>query len=101
VEIRHQRLLPGIELAAKLLVFALEELAAPKEINRTMLGGGHETGTRALRDARLLPLLERGNERILGEILGKTYIAHDPHETADEPARLDPSAGGHPPLHIC
>jgi len=74
-------------------VLALEELVAAKEINGTMLGGGHEPGTRVLRDARLLPLLERGDESVLGEILGKTYIAHDAHETADEPGRFDPPDG--------
>jgi hypothetical protein len=92
-EIRHECLLPGIELTTKLLVLALEELVAAKEINGAMLGGGHEPGTRVLRDARLLPLLERGNQRILGEILGKTYIAHDSHEAADEPGRFDSPDG--------
>src|SRR6266446_9238645 len=99
-EIRHECLLPGIVLAAKLLVFALKELVAAKEINGAMLGGGHEPGTRVPRDTRLLPLLERGNERILGEIFGKTYIAHDPHETADEPGRLDSPDGVNRSMYI-
>src|SRR6266850_584247 len=92
-KIRHECLLPGIQLTTKFLVLALEELAAAKEINGAMLGGGHEPGTRVLRDARLVPLLARGNQRILGEILGKAYIAHDSHEAADEPGRLDPPDG--------
>jgi hypothetical protein len=58
-----------------------------------MLGGGHEPGARVLRDARLLPLLERGDEGILGQILGKADIAHDTHETADEPGRFDSPDG--------
>jgi hypothetical protein len=36
------------------------------------------------------PLLERGDQRILREFLGKTNIAHDPRETGDEPGGLDP-----------
>src|SRR5712664_1454912 len=99
-EIRHECLLPGIELAAKLLVLALEELAAAKKIKGAMLGGGHEPGTRVLRDARLLPLLERGNERILGEIFSKTYIAHDSHEAADEPGRFDSPDGVNRSMNI-
>src|SRR6266849_3270039 len=92
-EIRHECLLPGIVLATKLLVLALQELGAAKEINGTMLGGGHEPGTWVLRDTRLLPLLERGDEGILGKILGKADIAHDPNETADEPGRFDSPDG--------
>jgi hypothetical protein len=33
-----------------------------------MLRGGHEPGTRLVRNARLGPPLERGNERVLREI---------------------------------
>ena len=90
VEIRHGHLLPGLELVTELLVFALEPLVSPQEIDRAMLRGGHEPGARIVRDARLRPLLERGDESILGEVLGKADIAHDPRETGDEPRRLDP-----------
>src|SRR4051794_19493085 len=55
-----------------------------------MLRGGHEPGARVVRNARLRPLLERGDESILGKILGKTDVAHDPRQTGDEPGRLDP-----------
>src|SRR6266849_7746921 len=99
-EIRHECLLPGIVLATKLLVLALEELVAAKEINGTMLGGGHEPGTRVFRDARLMPLLERGDEGVLGEILGKTYITHDAHETADEPGRFDSPDGVNRAMYV-
>src|SRR6266849_1918323 len=70
-EIRHECLLPGIELTTKLLVLALEELAAAKEINGAMLGGGHEPGARVLRDARLRPLLERVIDRSEERRVGK------------------------------
>ena len=42
------------------------------------------------RHAVLRPLLERGDERVVREILGDADIAHDARETGDEPRRLDP-----------
>ena len=35
-------------------------------------------------------LLEADDQSVLCEVLGKTDIAHDPHQTGDEPRRLDP-----------
>ena len=62
VEIRHGQLLLRLELATELLVLALEPLVSAQEIDRAMLRGGHEPGARVVRDARLGPLLERGDE---------------------------------------
>jgi len=36
------------------------------------------------------PLLERGDESVLCEFLGKTDIADDARETGDDPGRLNP-----------
>src|SRR5439155_24354805 len=80
----------GLDLTTELLLLAREPFSAAQEVDRAMLRGGHEPGARVVRDARLRPLLERGDERILRELLGKTDIAHDPRETGDEPGRLDP-----------
>ena len=90
VEVRRGHLLLGLELATELLVLALEPLASAQEVDRAMLRGGHEPGARVVRDARLRPLLERGDERILREVLGETDVAHDPREAGDEPGGLDP-----------
>ena len=56
-----------------------------KLVDRAMLRGGHEPGARIVRDARLRPLLERGDERVLRELLGEADVAHDPREPGDEP----------------
>src|SRR5439155_512472 len=40
LEVRHRPLLPGLELAAELLVLALEPLASTQAVDRTMLRGG-------------------------------------------------------------
>ena len=36
------------------------------------------------------PLLERGDQRVLGQLLGQADVAHDPRQPGDEPRRLDP-----------
>ena len=54
-------------------------------VDRAVLRGGHEPGARVVRDARLRPLLERGDERVLRELLGEADVAHDPREAGDEP----------------
>src|SRR5258708_4394471 len=90
IEIRHRTLLLGLELATKLLMLALKPLVSAEQVNRTVFRGGHEPGARVVRDARVRPLLERGNESVLGEFLGKTHIAHDPCETGDDLGRFNP-----------
>src|SRR5258708_12297229 len=90
VEIRHGHLLLRLKLAAKLLVLALKPLVSAEHVDSTMFRGGHEPSARVVRDARFRPLLERRNESILREFLGKTDIAYDPRETSDDSGRLDP-----------
>src|SRR3989441_496878 len=90
VEIRRRQLALRLDLATELLVLALDELASAQQVDRTVLRGGHEPGARLVRDARLRPALERGDERLLREVLGDPDVAHDPRQTGDEPGRLDP-----------
>src|SRR2546430_15720597 len=54
-----------------------------------MLRGGHEPGARIVRDARLGPALERADERILRQVLGKADVAGDPGEPGDQPGGRD------------
>ncbi len=65
VEIRRG-LLSRIDFAAELLMLALEQLAPAQQVDCTVLRRGHEPCARVLRDARLGPLLERRDERVLG-----------------------------------
>ena len=89
LETRHANLLPSLELATELLVFALEQSSPAQQIDRTMLCGGHEPGARVVWDTRFRPALERDDESILREILGNADIPHDPRKPGDEPRRLD------------
>src|SRR5207247_5792710 len=68
-------------------------LVPAHEVYRPMLRGGHEPGARVVRDPRLRPPLERSDECVLREILGKLEVADHPGETGDEPGRLDPPDG--------
>ena len=79
-----------LELARELLVLALERRAAAQQVDRAVLRRGHEPGARVVRDARLGPLLERGDERVLRQLLGEADVAHDPREAGDQPGGLDP-----------
>ena len=58
-----------------------------------MLRGGHEPGARIVRDARLGPALERGDERVVRQVLGETDVAGDAREPGDELGGLDPPHG--------
>ena len=58
-----------------------------------MLSGGHKPGARVVRNARLWPPLEGGDESVLRELFGQTDIADDTSESGDEPGRLDPPDG--------
>src|SRR5438132_9163937 len=55
-----------------------------------MLRGGHKPGTRVVRDARLRPLLERGDQSVLRELFGQTHITDAPRENSNDRGGLDP-----------
>src|ERR1700688_2586366 len=76
----HGGLLPGIDFASKLFVFTFEKFCAAEGVNCAMLRRGHEPGARIIRDARLWPTFESGDECILCEVF---------RETDDEAGRLD------------
>ena len=70
-------------------VLPLVQRAAAEKVDGAMLRGGHEPGARIVRDARLRPPLERRDERVLRQILGRADVAHDPGEARDQPGGLD------------
>ena len=90
VEVGRRRSLLRLELVAELLVLALEQLVAAQLVDGAVLRGRHQPGARVVRDARLRPLLERGDERVLRQLLGEADVAHDARQPGDEPRRLDP-----------
>src|ERR1700722_19400401 len=73
-----------------------------------MLRRGHEPGARIIRDARLWPTFESGDECILCEVFRETDVTHHTRESSNEPGRLDSpdgvdramNVGGHDPPSI-
>ena len=54
-----------------------------------MFRRGHQPGARVAGNARLRPLLERRDQRILCEVFRDPDVANDAREAGDEPGRLD------------
>ncbi len=77
-------------LTAELFVLALEPLVSAEMIDRAMLGRGHEPSARIVGDTRLRPLLERGYQSVLCQILGQADSADDPRQPGNKPRRLNP-----------
>src|SRR5580704_15894502 len=85
----HGCLLPGIDFASELFMLTFEKFCAAEGVNGAMLRRGHEPGTRIIRDARLWPTLEGGDERVLCEVFRETDVAHHARESGNEPGGLD------------
>src|SRR5947208_9114185 len=88
-EIRLGMLLPGQELGTELLMLAVQQLAAAKLVDGAPLRGGHQPGARVVGNARLGPPLERGDQRVLRQVLRQADVARHAREPGDEPGRLD------------
>jgi hypothetical protein len=58
-------------------------------IDRPMFRRGHQPRAWIQGDAGFRPLLERGNKRVVGEVLRESYVADDSREAGNEPGRLD------------
>jgi hypothetical protein len=92
-EVGLVELLDDLQLAPDQLLLALERHAPAQRVDAPALGGGHEPGAGLVRDARLRPLLERGDERVLRQVLGHRHVTDDASQPGDEPGRLDPPHG--------
>ena len=62
---------------------------APQVVERAPLGGGHQPGARLVRDALRGPVLQRGDQRILRQLLGHPEVAHHAGDRGDDAGRLD------------
>ncbi|GAA3115681.1 hypothetical protein GCM10020254_72950 [Streptomyces goshikiensis] len=65
-------------------------LLAANEVDGAVFGRGHEPGARFLRDARLWPLFEGGDQGVLRDLLGDSDVPHDAGDTGDDARGLDP-----------
>jgi hypothetical protein len=92
VEVGHL-LLPSPTGMLELGDLAAEPLGAPEVVDAAAFRGGHQPPDRVRRDIGCRPLLERGHECVLGEVLGEPHITGHPGESADEAGRLGPPRG--------
>src|SRR5947207_7731944 len=81
--VRIRALLFPLYCTTELLVLLAERLAPPDQIGRAMFCRRHEPGARSLRDARDRPLLERGNKRVLCELLSGPDVADEASQSGD------------------
>lgn len=88
-----RRLFEGFELTAEVFVFALGDGVAAKEIDGAPFGGGGEPCRGISRDARLWPLLEGGEKRLLREVFGEADVTREARESGDDVRGLDAPHG--------
>src|ERR1700722_1994029 len=62
-------------------------------VDRSVLRGGGEPSARLVRNARNRPLLERGDESVLGKLLSDAKVPYDPSDTRNDPGGFDSPDG--------
>ena len=87
-ELGYGSLLLRLQIAGDLLVLPLEKLVAPHHVDRAALRGSHQPCPGIVRHARLRPLVERREQRVLGKVFRESDVAHDSREPGDEPSGL-------------
>ena len=71
----------------------VEHPAAAQMIQRPALGGRHQPGAGLFRHAGRGPMLERGQQGFLRQVLGQRHVAQHPRQAGDQPRLLDPPDG--------
>ena len=94
-------LLLRLELVADLLVLAFEHRVAAEAVDRAVLCGRHQPRARIVGHARQRPLFERGDQRVLREILGEADVADDARQPRDDLRRFDAPDGVDRSAHVC
>ena len=92
VEVGHLLLLSPAGVL-ELRDLAAKAVGAPEVVDAAPLRGGHQPRDRVLRYAGRGPLLERGHECVLRQVLGELHVTGHPGESADEAGRLGPPRG--------
>ena len=70
------KLLPSLAESRQVIAFELQAHGRTADIDRPVLRRAHEPGARVVRDTRLGPLLERGDERVLRQVLRQADVVH-------------------------
>src|SRR5690606_22817879 len=75
--------------ALELAVLPLPHPPMAELIEGPVLRGGRQPGSRIVGNAGLRPLLERFEERVLRQVLGRAHVAHETRQAANQTGRLD------------
>src|SRR6185437_11132456 len=89
IEIDSVRITQRFELSPNVVLLALDNVAMTHRIDRSAFCGRHEPCASIVRNSRSRPLLQRGYERVLREILGEPHVAYDAHEAGYELCGFD------------
>src|ERR1700732_2298292 len=79
----HGGLLPGIGFASKFFMLTFKKFFSAGGVNGATLCRGHEQGTRIIRNTRLWPTLESGDEGVLGEVFRQADVTYHASESGD------------------
>ena len=75
-------------LLAELFQPVAESSVSPQPVDRAAARRGHQPGARIPRQAVDRPVLERGDGRLLDELLGKVPVAQDADQRGDQSGAL-------------
>ncbi len=89
-EIRHDVGLECIHLAPEFFMLARVQRFLTQPVERAIFRCRHQPGSRVGRHARVGPVFERGDERVLRELFGEAHVAHDPRDVGDDSRGFDP-----------
>ena len=78
------------DLAGEIVFLPSVELVPADAVDGAVLRRRHQPGAGILRHTVFGPLLERGHQRVLRQLLGDADVAHETREPRDQPRRLDP-----------
>src|SRR6185312_3324059 len=89
VEIDRGRIVLRPDLVPDVILLSLDDLAMAHCVDRAPFCGGHEPCAGIVRYSRFRPLVQRGDECILSEVLGESDVAYNACQAGDEFRRLD------------
>ena len=92
-EVGHHVVAARVGVGAELLLLLAMQRGLAQAVERAVLGGGHQPGARVVGDAVARPVLQRGDQRVLRQLLGQADVAHAAGERADDARRLDAPDG--------
>mgnify|MGYP000875305482 CR=1 FL=1 len=73
---------------------------AAQVVDGAVFGGGHQPGAGVVGQPRGRPALERGDQGVLGQLLGQVQVAHHAHQGRDHLRRFVAPSGGDGVLEV-